>query len=187
MGDSVYTLEIPFHGKTFILKAFMQCPAELVYQEVILQPEKMVLWNKTVTACQILQRVDDNTLVSWDVSAGAAGGVVSARDFVNVRRIERKRDCYLSVGMATDHDAKPPCGRFVRGENGPGGFVVLKSSSNPSVCTFIWVLNTDLKGRLPRYLIHQSLAATMFEFMSHLRQRIIEVRAPVRAHHHHLT
>ncbi|KAI5091109.1 stAR-related lipid transfer protein 3 [Silurus meridionalis] len=59
-----------------------------------------------------------------------------------------------------------------RGENGPGGFVVLKSSSNSSICTFIWVLNTDLKGRLPRYLIHQSLAATMFEFMSHLRQRI---------------
>ncbi|KAE8283433.1 StAR-related lipid transfer protein 3 [Larimichthys crocea] len=175
MGDSVYTLEIPFHGKTFILKAFMQCPAELVYQEVILQPEKMVQWNRTVSVCQILQRVDDNTLVSYDVSAGAAGGVVSARDFVNVRRVERKRDCYLSAGMATDHEAKPPIGRYVRGENGPGGFVVLKSSSNPSVCTFIWVLNTDLKGRLPRYLIHQSLAATMFEFMTHLRQRIAEM------------
>uniref|UniRef100_A0A7N8WWC9 StAR related lipid transfer domain containing 3 n=1 Tax=Mastacembelus armatus TaxID=205130 RepID=A0A7N8WWC9_9TELE len=185
MGDSVYTLEIPFHGKTFILKAFMQCPAELVYQEVILQPEKMVQWNRTVSACQILQRVDDNTLVSYDVSAGAAGGVVSARDFVNVRRVERKRDCYLSAGMATDHDAKPPSGRYVRGENGPGGFVVLKSSSNPSVCTFIWVLNTDLKGRLPRYLIHQSLAATMFEFMSHLRQRIAELRPAHRSHHHH--
>ncbi|XP_039980080.1 stAR-related lipid transfer protein 3 [Xiphias gladius] len=185
MGDSVYTLEIPFHGKTFILKALMQCTAELVYQEVILQPEKMVQWNKTVSACQILQRVDDNTLVSYDVSAGAAGGVVSARDFVNVRRVERKRDCYLSAGMATDHDAKPPSGRYVRGENGPGGFVVLKSSSNPSVCTFIWVLNTDLKGRLPRYLIHQSLAATMFEFMSHLRQRIADLRPSHRSHHHH--
>ncbi|XP_061702373.1 stAR-related lipid transfer protein 3 isoform X2 [Syngnathoides biaculeatus] len=185
MGDSVYTLEIPFHGKTFILKAFVQCPAELVYQEVILQPEKMVLWNRTVSACQILQRVDDNTLVTYDVSAGAAGGVVSARDFVNVRRVERKRDCYLSAGMATDHDAKAPSGRYVRGENGPGGFVVLKSSTNPSVCTFIWILNTDLKGRLPRYLIHQSLAATMFEFMSHLRQRIVELRPAVRCHRQH--
>lgn len=32
-----------------------------------------------------------------------------------------------------------------RGENGPGGFIVLKSASNPRVCTFIWILNTDLK------------------------------------------
>jgi len=31
----------------------MQCTAELVYQEVILQPEKMVQWNKTVSACQV--------------------------------------------------------------------------------------------------------------------------------------
>ncbi|MGH0140772.1 UNVERIFIED_CONTAM: hypothetical protein FKN15_026162 [Acipenser sinensis] len=123
----------------------------------------------------VLQRVDDNTLVSYDVSSGAAGGVVSPRDFVNVRRVERRRDRYISSGIATNHEAKPLHSRYVRGENGPGGFVVLKSSNNPTVCTFIWILNTDLKGRLPRYLIHQSLAATMFEFVSHLRQRINEV------------
>uniref|UniRef100_A0A2K6EZF1 StAR-related lipid transfer protein 3 n=1 Tax=Propithecus coquereli TaxID=379532 RepID=A0A2K6EZF1_PROCO len=178
-GDTVYTIEVPFHGKTFILKAFLPCPAELVYQEVMLQPERMVLWNKTVTACQILQRVEDNTLISYDVSAGAAGGVVSPRDFVNVRRIERRRDRYLSSGIATIHSAKPATHKYVRGENGPGGFIVLKSASNPRVCTFIWILNTDLKGRLPRYLIHQSLAATMFEFAFHLRQRIGELGARV--------
>uniref|UniRef100_A0A8C9DJ43 StAR-related lipid transfer protein 3 n=1 Tax=Prolemur simus TaxID=1328070 RepID=A0A8C9DJ43_PROSS len=176
-GDTVYTIEVPFHGKTFILKTFLPCPAELVYQEVMLQPERMVLWNKTVTACQILQRVEDNTLISYDVSAGAAGGVVSPRDFVNVRRIERRRDRYLSSGIATIHSAKPATHKYVRGENGPGGFIVLKSASNPRVCTFIWILNTDLKGRLPRYLIHQSLAATMFEFAFHLRQRIGELGA----------
>ncbi|XP_076213054.1 stAR-related lipid transfer protein 3 [Aptenodytes patagonicus] len=174
-GDVVYTFEIPFHGKTFILKAFLQCSAETVYQEVILQPEKMILWNRTVAACQILQRVEDNTIVSYDVAAGAAGGVISPRDFVNVRRIERRRDRYISSGMSTTHSLKPPLSKYVRGENGPGGFIVLKCPSNPRVCTFIWILNTDLKGRLPRYLIHQSLAATMFEFAFHLRQRVSEL------------
>ncbi|XP_040548034.1 stAR-related lipid transfer protein 3 isoform X3 [Gallus gallus] len=174
-GDVVYTFEIPFHGKTFILKAFLQCSAETVYQEVILQPEKMILWNRTVAACQVLQRVEDNTIVSYDVAAGAAGGVVSPRDFVNVRRIERRRDRYISSGMSTTHSLKPPLSKYVRGENGPGGFIVLKCPSNPRVCTFIWILNTDLKGRLPRYLIHQSLAATMFEFAFHLRQRVAEL------------
>ncbi|NWH71640.1 STAR3 protein, partial [Piaya cayana] len=144
-GDVVYTFEIPFHGKTFILKAFLQCSAETVYQEVILQPEKMILWNRTVAACQILQRIEDNTIVSYDVAAGAAGGVVSPRDFVNVRRIERRRDRYVSSGMSTTHSLKPPLSKYVRGENGPGGFIVLKCPSNPRVCTFIWILNTDLK------------------------------------------
>nr|XP_030112017.1 stAR-related lipid transfer protein 3 [Taeniopygia guttata]XP_030112018.1 stAR-related lipid transfer protein 3 [Taeniopygia guttata] len=174
-GDVVYTFEIPFHGKTFILKAFLQCSPEMVYQEVILQPEKMILWNRTVAACQILQRIEDNTIVSYDVAAGAAGGVVSPRDFVNVRRIERRRDRYVSSGISTTHSLKPPLSKYVRGENGPGGFIVLKCPSNAKVCTFIWILNTDLKGRLPRYLIHQSLAATMFEFAFHLRQRVAEL------------
>uniref|UniRef100_A0A8C5U9P9 StAR related lipid transfer domain containing 3 n=1 Tax=Malurus cyaneus samueli TaxID=2593467 RepID=A0A8C5U9P9_9PASS len=125
--------------------AFLQCSPETVYQEVILQPEKMILWNRTVAACQILQRIEDNTIVSYDVAAGAAGGVVSPRDFVNVRRIERRRDRYVSSGMSTTHSLKPPLSKYVRGENGPGGFIVLKCPSNAKVCTFIWILNTDLK------------------------------------------
>lgn len=120
----------------------------------------VLCWTVLCLSLQILQRIDDNTLVTYDVSAGAAGGVVSARyvsttysrlqyvtisyisflsslilyalqlwiqsadllgfssfrDFVNVRRVERKRDCYLSAGMATDHDIKPPCGRYVRSD-----------------------------------------------------------------------
>uniref|UniRef100_A0A8D0GT52 StAR related lipid transfer domain containing 3 n=1 Tax=Sphenodon punctatus TaxID=8508 RepID=A0A8D0GT52_SPHPU len=111
---------------------------------------RMVLF---LLACQILQRVDDNTLVSYDVAAGAAGGVTP---------------CWVHSLCSLV---------FHRGENGPGGFVVLKYPSNPKVCTFIWILNTDLKGRLPRYLIHQSLAATMFDFTFHLQQRISEILA----------
>ncbi|XP_066483664.1 stAR-related lipid transfer protein 3 isoform X2 [Tiliqua scincoides] len=176
-GDTVHSIETPHHGKIFILKAVLQCSAEIIYQELILQPEKMVLWNKTLLACQILQRVDDNTSVSYDVAAGAAGGVVSPRDFVNVRRIERRRDRYISSGMATVHSSRPATCRYVRAENGPGGFVALKCATNPNLCTLFWVLNTDLKGRLPRYLVNQSLGATMTEFMFHLRKRVMEVAA----------
>ncbi|KAM3823396.1 stAR-related lipid transfer protein 3 isoform 2-T2 [Vipera latastei] len=174
-GDTVHFLEMPFYGKVFILKAILQCPAELVYQELILQPEKMVLWNKTLLACHILERIDDNTTVSYDVAAGAAAGVVSPRDFVNVRRIERRRDRYISSGVATIHSLRPPTSKYVRAENGPGGFVALKCPTNPNLCTLFWILNTDLKGRLPRYLINQSLSATMTEFMFHLRKRIMDI------------
>uniref|UniRef100_A0A8C9N1B9 START domain-containing protein n=1 Tax=Serinus canaria TaxID=9135 RepID=A0A8C9N1B9_SERCA len=47
--------------------------------------------------------------------------------------------------MSTTHSLKPPLSKYVRGENGPGGFIVLKCPSNAKVCTFIWILNTDLK------------------------------------------
>lgn len=38
---------------SLILQAVLQCSAEIIYQELILQPEKMVLWNKTLLACQV--------------------------------------------------------------------------------------------------------------------------------------
>ncbi|NWU59812.1 STAR3 protein, partial [Dromas ardeola] len=149
-GDVVYTFEIPFHGKTFILKAFLQCSAETVYQEVILQPEKMILWNRTVAACQVSSRICSFKVPLHIFKAvGALCGLCFVffllRDFVNVRRIERRRDRYISSGMSTTHNLKPPLSKYVRGENGPGGFIVLKCPSNPRVCTFIWILNTDLK------------------------------------------
>lgn len=43
----------------------------------------------------------------------------------------------------------PTGASLLRGENGPGGFIVLKSASNPGVCTFIWILNADLKVGAP--------------------------------------
>lgn len=50
---SFYILVFEVHYCFFPPQAFMLCPAELVYQEVILQPEKMVHWNRTVSACQV--------------------------------------------------------------------------------------------------------------------------------------
>lgn len=39
---------------------------------------------------------------------------LTPRDFVNVRRIERRRDRYLSSGIATTHCSKPPTHKYVR-------------------------------------------------------------------------
>lgn len=149
----------------------MQCPAELVYQEVILQPEKMVHWNRTVSVCQVtsttrsqsnsvraacrltapsfrpLRSSSGSTTTRWcrttsrqeQQGASCQPGATKEpssplfssrsspfthlslitffsprRDFVNVRRVERRRDCYLAAGMATEHEAKPACARYVR-------------------------------------------------------------------------
>lgn len=43
------------------------------------QSEQIVLFIFPPALPQILQRIEDNTIVSYDVAAGAAGGVVSPR------------------------------------------------------------------------------------------------------------
>lgn len=44
----------------------------------------------------------------------AVGALSLLRDFVNVRRIERRRDRYISSGMSTTHSLKPPLSKYVR-------------------------------------------------------------------------
>lgn len=61
------------------------------------------------------------------------------RDFVNVRRVERKRDCYLSAGMATEHEAKPACARYVR------------SAALSSVGWFCFVLSSAPSSLFPHH------------------------------------
>uniref|UniRef100_S4RXK4 StAR-related lipid transfer protein 3 n=1 Tax=Petromyzon marinus TaxID=7757 RepID=S4RXK4_PETMA len=170
-GD-VYTLNGPNNMKIFILKMSLPCPPEVVYKEVILQPERMPSWNRAVIDCQVLMRISDHTLVTYDVSAGAANGYVKPRDFVNVRRIEKQGQRYISAGMSTLHENKPPSSDFVRGNNDSGGFIVQKNSEQHNGCSFIWILNTDIKGNIPRYLVNKSLAEIMFAFASSLRQHL---------------
>lgn len=71
------------------------------------------------------------------------------------------------------------------GSRGDQGLAFLFSPVNMKRHTQLTLtLLVSHQGRLPRYLIHQSLAATMFEFMSHLRQRITDLRPSHRSHHH---
>ncbi|CAM9635752.1 unnamed protein product [Lampetra planeri] len=170
-GD-VYTLIGPNNMKIFILKMSLLCPPEVVYEEVMLRPERMPSWNRAVIDCQVLMRIRDHTLVTYDVSAGAANGYVKPRDFVNVRRIEKQGQRYISAGMSTSHEDKPPSSDFVRGNNDSGGFIVQKNSEQRNACSFIWILNTDIKGSIPRYLVNKSLAEIMFAFASSLRQHL---------------
>ncbi|NXI59616.1 STAR3 protein, partial [Chloroceryle aenea] len=155
-GDVVYSFEIPFHGKTFILKAFLQCSAETVYQEVILQPEKMILWNRTVAACQV-RGPDKDGLITGAPWSGelelpgptpAVGGAQALLEPSWIRGAEAlnlRRSSVRPERSALASCVPVPIQKPERGENGPGGFIVLKCPSNPRVCTFIWILNTDLK------------------------------------------
>lgn len=68
-------------------------------------------------------------------SAGRGGG----------RRTHTIHPKALQNGFSAGPDSDFVLSLPRRGENGPGGFIVLKCPSNPRVCTFIWILNTDLK------------------------------------------
>lgn len=63
---------------------------------------------------QTLLVVDEKTDISYNIAAEAAGGLVSARDFINLRHWgERNQTFFIAVNKATFPDM-PPQKKYVR-------------------------------------------------------------------------
>ena len=83
------------------------------------------------------------------VCAEAGGGVVSVRDFVNIRHwASVEGGVLVSAGGSVTHPAKPPVKGKVRGENGPTCWALRPVQGRPDTCLFQWLLDTDLKVML---------------------------------------
>ena len=63
---------------------------------------------------QSLQSIDDITEVTYNIAAEAAGGLVSARDFISVRQWTEREGVYLSIGMGCTHPDMPQQKKYVR-------------------------------------------------------------------------
>lgn len=64
----------------------------------------------------------------------------------------------------------PPQEGLVRGENGPTAYILKEIL--PNKCQITWILNVNLKGWLPQYLIDQSLSSVQIDFIKLLRKRL---------------
>ena len=148
----------------------------------------MPSWNPTLVECKTIQPIDEHTDISYQVEinkinrpcpvfshlpeihnnlqvcAEAGGGVVSTRDFVNLRHWALVDGVYVSAGGSVNHPAMPPqviClsdmefyqvfqksfsqSKKVRGENGPGCWAMRPVEGQPDRCLFQWLLDTDIK------------------------------------------
>ena len=93
-------------------------PPKLLLEELFYGIESLPNWNPTLTECKTVQSIDAHTDVSYQVCAEAAGGVVSTRDFVNLRHWEAIREgddeIYVSSGVSVKHSSMPPQPKRVR-------------------------------------------------------------------------
>lgn len=56
-----------------------------------------------------------------------------------------------------------------RGNNRPGGWFFAPYESDAGLCTFGWLMATDLRGWLPQTVIDQVLPTTMLDFYHYLK------------------
>lgn len=154
-------------------------------------------WNKALVQVKLLRAVPGTTVtVTYSVSAPAVGGAVSSRDFVDShewRTIERTD---AAVGVVQDYifagiGIEPPLWEekvgpgLVRGRNGPSGFYFQTivppagqaKSPDERWCLFTTVVDTDVRGWLPKSLLDNSMPTVMTDYMDNVRKLWKERRA----------
>ena len=149
--------------KLFKLTGYVRMSPRKLLEELFYKIEEVPRWNPTLTDCRIIQPIDQFTDISYQVSqsvslrnrqsklglqvcAEAGGGVVSTRDFVNLRHWAlMDGGVFVSAGGSIKHPAMPPQHKKVRGENGPGCWAMRPVEGDLDMCLFQWLLDTDLK------------------------------------------
>jgi len=173
----VYAKTIPKHGKVFMLQGYVDASPEFVFKNSVLTIEESPKWNPMVTDIQTLQVVDECTDVSYNVTADAAGGLVASRDFITVRHWETRDGIIMSAGSATLHPDMPPNKKHIRGENRGGGWIYKPVPDNPNKCIFAWIIDTDIKGWIPQYIVDQTISGTLLQFIRSLRAHVERLKS----------
>lgn len=57
-----------------------------------------------------------------------------------------------------------------------GCWILEPFPGDQSKCQMQWLLNTDLKGWIPQYIIDIALRSVMFNYIKHLRGHINELK-----------
>uniref|UniRef100_A0A8C4T486 START domain-containing protein 1 n=1 Tax=Erpetoichthys calabaricus TaxID=27687 RepID=A0A8C4T486_ERPCA len=166
-GDTVSSKVIPEVGKVFKLEAVLDATPKQLYSELFEKLEEISTWNPNVSR---IQKIDQNTMVTHEVTSLTPGNLIGQRDFVSIRHCWRQDSVFCLAGAAIQIESLPPQNGFVRAEDGPSCIIVKPLGSDKS--HFTWLLNMDLKGWLPKSLVNQALPQAQADFVKHLRKKL---------------
>ncbi|KAF6039889.1 hypothetical protein EB796_001812 [Bugula neritina] len=145
--------------------------SKVLFYDMIRNSETAPTWNPTIKEVKIIKPLNNNTDISYSVSASAGGGFIASRDFVIVRHWEEIDGWYLMSSVSVEYETLPPKPGYVRGEQGPN--IMRMRDSGANTLTFQWLFITDVKGYIPASILNKALAGTLITYFDNLRQHAI--------------
>ncbi|CAF1537241.1 unnamed protein product [Adineta steineri] len=168
--DTVVSKTFPKWGKVFRLTGTVAAPRSLIVEMLFEQQDDIPKWNQSVIDCQILQVINSDLYISYQLTGEQAQGFITKRDFVNLTARRCIDGATILAAQACLHPRMPPKDTCVRAENGPTAYIIEKIDE--TTCKFTWLLNVNLKGWIPQYIINSALAGVQLGLVEALRKYI---------------
>ncbi|XP_054280716.1 steroidogenic acute regulatory protein, mitochondrial [Macrosteles quadrilineatus] len=177
-GDAIFSRQLDNGNMVYRLTGIVDMPPQdllvIIWDGLPDYPK----WNPSLLECRVLEKINDQTDISYTVSAPGARGYVASRDFVSLRHWELRHNTYIAASKSIDFSRAPSNPEYIRGKNGPGCMELRPLSSDPSKTEFRWLLNTKLNGWIPSYIADKAYKKFMTKYMIFLREycKIIKQR-----------
>ncbi|GAV02474.1 hypothetical protein RvY_13036 [Ramazzottius varieornatus] len=177
-GENVYSLNDRRFGKIFRIEAIIHAPPYDLFADFFQRVKELPKWNPSVAHSEKVDVLDDHTDVCYVCVNDQAGGMVSGRDFLDVRCFDKipteTGHSYIIASMACEHPKKPVLPEFVRAENGPNAWIIEPlppGDDGRERCRFVSILNTNLKGWIPQSIVDQTLSTILFDLIHSLQKK----------------
>ncbi|XP_022907494.2 steroidogenic acute regulatory protein-like [Onthophagus taurus] len=170
--DVVYVQNVQGIGKIYKLACKVNVAASFLFEELYHNVDKMTEWNTTLLESHKVQIIDQHTDITYQISKSAAAGYISSRDFVTLRRWQQQSNCYVIASVGVELPIIPPNDKYIRGWNGAGCQIITGCTTGS--CKLEWILNSDLKGKIPTIVLQKAFVNMMFEYINNLRSHLIQ-------------
>jgi len=169
----IYCLPAP--KDTYIWKAETTIPIkpEKIIDMVLPTEKYRFMWDPNITSCVLLEELDHDTIIAHTTMKAKLLGLLSARDVIDVFKIEETDQYYSSqFGSIEYENAPPPKPDVIRAWSYPSGIFIFKNNENKNGETRV-VIFYQADGRLdvvPPAMLNAAMPTFMKNYFKALRK-----------------
>jgi len=170
-GDKVYVRKTSEFGNVYAVQAKIKIDAERIFRISWDEIDQMQKWNPTVKEFKIVAQLGSQSQLVNNASEPILGGLVSSRDFMDVRIWQKIDNAYCLSARSVQYDQVPAQKGKVRAENKVGLFRV-SPADGPAPTDLVWMASMDLKGMLPKSVVDRAMNSFLLDYTKYLRKYV---------------
>ncbi|XP_065912649.1 stAR-related lipid transfer protein 5-like isoform X2 [Dysidea avara] len=126
-------------------------------------------WDHSVKDWNLVETVNESSIVLQSITKSYAWGLISSRDFVDLIKWGCVEDSglYYTCAHGIDHPSCPESSSYVRGWNYPCGMLCYPTDNGKT--KMYYMLQCDIRGYLPTSLVESSIPSSMVDVYSGLQ------------------
>ncbi|GFR75608.1 StAR-related lipid transfer protein 5 [Elysia marginata] len=164
------------HGHIYRAQCELSCSKDILHKYMYpvggALSEIRRKWDKDVSDILLLERIAPDLTINLVRTNSAAMGVIYPREFLDLFFELQTDNCLSFNGVSIDYPSQLPNPKFVRGWNHPSGFFCQDIPGRPGHTKLVIIVQTDIKGNLPRSLVDSAIPGAVVGLCHNLRNML---------------